>query len=700
MASSFVSRFKDAIEVERKLDVALTNEYLKAYSPKQLAKMGLAIVNLVVTNLRTGLGGKSILELDIDPSLGTELSVGSLKVGDIIRVDRMKGSDKQKESKPKKSKDADDEREDNGALDAVIVRINTKGIHVSVDEETNDTKVMNLYNNTDSSKKVWIVKLANSITYNRMNSTLQKLDEIGDKKNEISLILLKDHIYKPDHNPIALTYFNDSLNASQKDAIQFAINNTISIIHGPPGTGKTYTIIELIKQLTLNRNERVLVCGPSNISVDTILERLSDSYHNPQELIRIGHPARLLSLKHSLDVAAQLSGEDIIPDIKKDIDSAIRKSKKSKVYRERKALWQEVRELRKELKHREKKVINDLISSSKVVCSTLHGAGSHELRTPLAGNLFDTIIIDEVSQSLEPQCWIPIIANLGAKRLVIAGDNMQLPPTIKSSKDYNDLGILGVTLFDRLVKEVNGNDFKKLLNVQYRMNDPIMQFASHELYNGDLKSAPSVKNITIDDIRDKLSSAIENLDFEFLASPCIWYDTQGGEFPEQLEDLGSSLSNSLVDSGSKYNEMEALVVQHHLRQLVSLGVNLKDIGIISPYSAQVIHIKQTIGKTFEGKVEISSVDGFQGREKEVIILSLVRSNGDYEVGFLKDRRRLNVAMTRPKRQLCVIGDLEMLERSGVEYLKHWAEYVGQSFEIVYPDPGDILAEETDHLQVK
>lgn len=712
MTSKFVARFKDAIEAEMRLDIALANDYLKAYSPKQLARMGLAIINLVVTNLRTGLGGKNILELECDPSLGTELAVGSFKVGDIVRIDRMKGTDKLAKGKRSKhsatDKDKDNgDRSDTDDLDGVVVRISMKGITVSVDEDTNDIKVMNMYNNTDSSKKIWIVKLANSITYKRMNSTLQKLDDLCDKKNALTLILLKEYVYKPiDKGPSVpdLIYFNSTLNPSQRSAIQFAISNIISIIHGPPGTGKTYTIIELIKQLTLNRNERVLVCGPSNISVDTILERLSDSYTNLLDLIRIGHPARLLSLKHSLEVAAQLSGKEIIADIKNDIDSTIRKSKKTKQYLERKLLWKEIKDLRKELRQREKKVINDLISASKVVCCTLHGAGSYDLRTPLAGNLFDTIIIDEVSQSLEPQCWIPIIANLGAKRLVIAGDNMQLPPTVKSSKDSNDLGTLGVTLFDRLVQEANGNEFKRILNVQYRMNDYIMQFASHELYNGVLQSSPSVKEISVKDLIKKQTILYDDnddaIDLDFITSPCIWYDTQGGEFPEKIEDLlGSTSTNVLVDSGSKFNEMEALVVQNHVKQLISIGVEPECIGIISPYSAQVMHIKQTMGKELEGKIEIASVDGFQGREKEIIILSLVRSNGDYEVGFLKDKRRLNVAMTRAKRQLCVVGDMEMLERSGVEYLKHWMEFVEQTYEIMYPDPGDLLAGVTSQLEV-
>jgi DNA polymerase alpha-associated DNA helicase A len=346
--------------------------------------------------------------------------------------------------------------------------------------------------------------------------------------------------------------------------------------------------------------------------------------------------------------------------------------------------------LRKELRQKEKKVVSELITGAKVVLSTLHGAGSYELTSLYKDEslnlgkqnpLFDTIIIDEVSQSLEPQCWIPLINHYGFRRLVIAGDNMQLPPTIKSKDipkqekpDSMEIADLEVTLFDRLVKFHDGDEYKKLLDTQYRMNELIMQFPSKELYENKLKADKSVQTISLADLDIGGEDTGE----------LIWYDTQGGDFPEQWDD------DALGDTGSKYNEMESLIVMKHLRSLLESGVKHEDIGIISPYNAQVSLIKQKLYQELIENVEVSTVDGFQGREKQVIIITLVRSNENHEPGFLRDKRRLNVAMTRSKRQLCVIGDIEMLQRSGSKFLSHWGEFVenGEDYDLRYPDLGD------------
>lgn len=702
-------KFRNAVELEQKCDTLLTNSYLEAYSAKKLASFGLAVINLIMTNMRTGLGGKTLIELSLDPAFSRaedEIHPGSLRIGDIVKLDRMATTKGLAEEK-------------NTSLEGVIVKLTGKAINVSVEEDASDESLMSLYNNTGNDNvRMWVVKLTNSVTYKRMFQVLKKLESLKEyDKGEVLRILLGESRFTPKLSKEKMTYFDSTLNESQKAAINFAVNTSpVTIIHGPPGTGKTYTLIELIKQLTFNHDEKVLVCGASNISVDNILERLSSVFtgdseedlkkktrrkkttktKNPEKLVRIGHPARLLkaNLQHSLDVLSKSSGEGggkaILEDIENDIGSTLGQIRKCKRYSERKALWSELKQLKRELRQRERKVVHDILVNAQVVLATLHGAGSNELIALYKDHefsvdkpLFDTIIIDEVSQSLEPQCWIPLATHLGCKRLVIAGDNKQLPATVKSKEQAEaqikkgDCADLEVTLFDRLMADHDGNDYRMLLDVQYRMNKQIMQFPSEKLYEGKLKAADSVKDIVLTDLADVTST--EETDMV-----CVWYDTQGGSFPEQNSEDDFK---SLALAGSKYNEMEALVVLQHVQKLVDGGVLPAHIGIISPYSAQVATLKKTVGSQFDG-IEISTVDGFQGREKEVIIVSLVRSNDQREIGFLSEPRRLNVAMTRPKRQLCVVGDLELLEQCGVKYLNDWAKHVDENYEVRYPELGD------------
>lgn len=703
--------FTNAINLELHCDNVLTDSYLSKYSPRKLASYGLAIVNLSMTNMRSGIGGKSLIELGLDPAVlqpDEEIKSGSLRVGDIVQLDKMKNAS---------AKDSE-----LTALEGVVTRLSSSSVTVSVEEDTSDDKLLNLYNNTGNDhSRMWVVKLTNYITYKRMLQAMKRLENLSESsKSDVLRILLGEQSFVPRSAPkTRTTFFDKLLNDSQKKAIDFATHiSPVTIIHGPPGTGKTYTLIELIKQLTFNHGERVLVCGASNISVDNILERLSPVFTteddgakksrrkaksslNNESLIRIGHPARLLEAnhKHSLDVLSKslsLSGEAgeqraILRDVEKDISSTLTQIKKCKRYGERKALWGEVKGLRKELRTREQKIVLDLLRNARVILSTLHGAGANELfnlyksgefnpETPF----FDTIVIDEVSQSLEPQCWIALATHLGVKRLVIAGDNLQLPATVKSkeeadklrkAKSLEPLADLEFTLFDRLMEHHGGADYKKLLDVQYRMNTEIMDFPSKTLYGGQLKAAVSVKDIILSDLKN-----VDETDDTQI--PCVWYDTQGGDFPERVEDEDGK--NVLAGSGSKYNDLEAAVAVQHIAKLIEAGVQPDQIGVISPYSAQVAVLKKAMQK-IGAAVEISTIDGFQGREKEAIVVSLVRSNDEREIGFLSDRRRLNVAMTRPKRHLCIIGDMETLERSGDRFLCDWVKYCEDKYEIRYVD---------------
>lgn len=664
MNQELATKFLGCIDHEREQDVELTAQLLTSLPLNKLVQAGYAATKLVLENVRTGLAGKVYVELGADNSCDDGIiDRGGLKVGDIVLIE----PPKQLQGK-----------EDHVACSGVIYKITSKQITVTV-EEKQEEAVTGLY----SFPRLCLVKTTNTITYKRMESTMRKLSEfesVESSPRQVQLLLNLDA--KPNTVLEPVQFNNCDLNESQQHAIQFALQNELAIIHGPPGTGKTYTIVELILQL-VSRGERVLVCGPSNVAVDTILERLSHCMPG-DKLLRIGHPARLLenNLKHSLDILSKKGdGGSIVADIQKEINKTISGIKKLKRFKDRKEAWNDVKQLRKDLRIREKKVVSELILESQVVIATLHGSSNRDLCSMYneRSHLFDTLIIDEVSQAMEPQCWIPVISHSKSnmKRLVLAGDNKQLPPTIKTSDDKKIVTVLETTLFDRLVSLPNGPLFKCLLNVQYRMNQDIMKFSSMTMYQDKLIAAPNVAGILLEDL--------DGVDInEDTSIPLIWYDTQGDMFPESLND--DTVSDIMQ---SKYNENEALLVQRHVENLIDSNVSQEDIGIIAPYSAQVSHLKGLIRERYP-QIEISTVDGFQGREKQVIILTLVRSNDQYEVGFLKEERRLNVAMTRPKRQLCVIGNIELLQRSGNKYLKSWADWSESNSEIRYPDLDDLM----------
>lgn len=452
-----------------------------------------------------------------------------------------------------------------------------------------------------------------------------------------------------------IKYTNDSLNPSQQAAIQHALaSREISLIHGPPGTGKTHTLIELILQL-ISRGSRILVCGPSNISVDNIVERLAP---HKVPMVRLGHPARLLPgvLEHSLDVLSQSSdAAGIVRDIRDEMDKKQASVRKTKNGRERKAIWTEMKELRKEFRQRENRVVAELLKGSKVVLATLHGSGGNLIKD----EEFDVVIIDEASQALEAQCWIPVMGVKGVQKLVLAGDHLQLPPTIKSSNMKSGAGAaveqglvknmeglkvdgkksedevkLETTMFDRLLK-LYGDGIKRMLTTQYRMHEDINAFPSEALYNNELVSADAVKSRLLTDLPYQVEETDDT------SVPLVYYDTQGGDFPEQIEDdEGGAKGKSALLADSKINENEAALVRLHVSKLIAAGVREEDIAVITPYNGQLGVVRDQMKEKFPG-VELGSVDGFQGREKEAVVVSLVRSNPEREVGFLAEKRRLN-----------------------------------------------------------
>lgn len=319
--------------------------------------------------------------------------------------------------------------------------------------------------------------------------------------------------------------------------------------------------------------------------MDNIVERLSP---HKIPILRLGHPARLLPsvLNHSLDVLTQTSeAGQIVKDVRNEMDAKQAEIKKTRNGRERKAIYMDIKELRKEYRVREKGCTSNLVKGSKVVLATLHGAGGFHLKN----EQFDVVIIDEASQALEAQCWVPL---LSAKKAVCAGDHLQLPPTIKSlnskTKPKTKEGekvpkgaTLETTLFDRLLA-LHGPSIKRMLTTQYRMNEKIMRFPSDQLYESKLLAADAVKDRLLKDLPYEVEANDDTIE------PLIFIDTQGGDFPEKAEEGDNPKhSKASLHGESKSNEMEAALVKQHVRSLVGAGVKPEDIAVITPYNAQV-----------------------------------------------------------------------------------------------------------------
>ncbi|KAF1849360.1 DNA helicase-like protein [Cucurbitaria berberidis CBS 394.84] len=670
---SFAASQLTLLDAELQAELSETNALLSSHTPTALARAGLAILNLNVSSMRTGLGGKTVVELGLDPAVVAkgekpDIPEHGIRVGDIVGVqDQPSGSAKKTEKKELVNK----------GVEGVVLRVKRENVEVVLDKEDADVP---------SGGKLWIVKLANDVTYKRMNQTMTRLEKFGDQEltpfmrvlfGQGSPTPLPSDLNDPS-NPLYKLEWNDpSLNDSQKEAIRFALaSREVALIHGPPGTGKTHTLIELILQL-LKQKLRLLVCGPSNISVDNIVERLAS---HKVSMVRLGHPARLLPsvLNHSLDVLTRTSeAAALVQDVRKEMDDKQASIRKTRNARERRQIYTELKELRQEFREREKGCVNNLVGGSKVVLATLHGAGGFHLK----GQEFDVVIVDEASQALEAQCWVPLLW-VRASKLVLAGDHLQLPPTIKSlnskeskvakkemtkSKDKStkagegDSGkptekmTLETTLFDRLLA-LHGSPIKRMLTTQYRMHEKIMRFPSDELYDSKLVAADFVKDRLLKDL------PYEVKDTEDTQEPLVFWDTQGGDFPEKTEDDAVAKGSKGMSLGdSKSNEAEAALVKMHVGNLIEAGVKAEDIAVVTPYNAQLALLAGMLKEAYPG-IELGSVDGFQGREKEAVIVSTVRSNADREVGFLGEKRRLNVAMTRPRRHLCVIGDSDTISK--------------------------------------
>ena len=421
------------------------------------------------------------------------------------------------------------------------------------------------------------------------------------------------------------------LNPTQEEAVNMVLRaKDVAIVHGPPGTGKTTTLVEAIRE-TLMRESQVLVCAQSNMAVDWISEKLVDRGIN---VLRIGNPTRVNDKMLSFTYERRFEAHPDYPHL-----WAIRKAiRELRAHRKRgdEKYHQKIESLKGRATELEIRINNELFGEARVIACTLVGAANRLLD----GQKYGTLFIDEAAQALEAACWIPIRR---ASRVILAGDHCQLPPTVKSIAALK--AGLGKTLMERIVEMKT--EVVTLLKMQYRMNDDIMRFSSNYFYDGLVESAPQVKYRGI-------------LDLDI---PMEWHDTSAYEFKEEF----------VGESFGRINKEEAELTLNILQQYFEhigkrrLLDERIDVGIISPYRAQVqflrrLLMKQEFFKPFRRQISINTVDGFQGQERDIILISMVRSNDEGQIGFLRDLRRMNVAITRARMKVIILGDAPTLTR--------------------------------------
>ena len=618
----YIKRLIRLINYERDAEIELMQTEIQNMSGKKREELGRAINKVKGKYVGKELG-MQIVQFGRSEPIDTEISVGDMV---LVSTDNPLRSD----------------------LTGTVTEKGSRFIKVAFDKRIPKWALK---------KKVRLDLYANDITFRRMEDNLKHLSLKG--KNALEY-MLTDRNPKKNRKTPYISYIDQDLNYSQKIAIENALScENFFLIHGPFGTGKTRTLVELISQET-RQGHKVLATAESNAAIDNILERLMEN--KKLNLTRLGHPQRVSKNNIAYSLAYKVENHELnkrIKKIHKKIDKLIEKrstfTKPTPQFRrgysdydilynaskgkggrgisaekmKSMAQWidynQEIDELHSDIKRIENKMINKIIEESDVILAT----NSSSALESIARTKFDVAIIDEASQATIPSILIPIAK---AHRFILAGDHKQLPPTIISQK----AGELEKTLFEALIKKYPQKS--QLLNVQYRMNKLLMKFPNAEFYNNSLKSDSSVDKININDI----------IDASYEEEALLFIDTS---------DVDDNNEMHLRDSKSIINRLEAKVAVGIANDYLVAGVSEDDIGIISPYADQVKIIQE---KT---PVEVKTVDGFQGREKEIIIISTVRSNPNGNIGFLSDLRRLNVAITRAKRKLIIIGNKNTLENN-------------------------------------
>ena len=508
----------------------------------------------------------------------------------------------------------------------------------------------------EQAQSVSVMVSFDETTYRAMFEAIDRTLSAKGRLAELrDLIYSKKKMRELTLSPMRFPY----LNSSQQEGVNKVIRaKDVAIVHGPPGTGKTTTLVEAINE-TLRRESQVLVCAQSNMAVDWISEKLVD---RGVHVLRIGNPARVNDKMLSFTYERRFEDHPDYPSL-----WSIRKSIRELQGAKRKGTdqWhQKMDRLRARATELEIRINNDLFNTAHVIACTLTGSANRIL----SGMKFSTLFIDEAAQALEAACLIPMRR---AGRVVLAGDHCQLPPTVKCFEAMKQG--LGRSLMERLVE--NHPEAVTLLTTQYRMNEDIMKFSSDWFYGGEMVAAEDAKHRGI-------------LDYD---TPIEWIDTaemisEIAEIADENEDLRAYREALSGNSFGRINKEEAqltlLTLQNYITKIGKqrfLDERL-DIGLISPYRAQVKYLRQLLNrlsffKPFRNSISVNTVDGFQGQERDIIIISLVRSNEEGDIGFLRDLRRMNVAMTRARMKLIIVGDSSTLCRH--PFYRKLHDYIGK-----------------------
>lgn len=603
------------IQLERREEMRRYEDLLKNSSIAQRRDNGVTWYPVAITAEEIGIGGQ--LQIDLEPTVAQN-AAHLFQSGQTAALFSNAYSD------------------DRPMLQGVVARVGKNTIRLALNVEELPDWV------TDG--KLGLDLLYNETTFREMEVALKRLIAVksGTRLAELRDTLLgqRQADFRNSTQATAVPTLNESQNAA---LAQIAAAQDIAIIHGPPGTGKTTTLVAAIRQ-AVERDKQVLVCAPSNTATDLLAQKLAAL---GLDVLRIGHTARLdeTLIPYSLD--AQIAQHPDTKNLKKLYRYAQELRQKAMKYRrsfggeerrERQSLLDEARTTLDYARQIEKNILQTVVDNAQVLCCTLVSAA----QGLLASRQFGTVFIDEAAQALEPATWIPILL---AKRVVLAGDHCQLPPTVKSIEAQREG--LGVSLFEKCIARQPA--VATMLDMQYRMNERIMDFANRKFYHSQLQAHPDVAQHSL---------AISDTDDAILAEPLTLIDTAGCGFVEQQNPQTLSLSNPA----------EADLLLRYIAQLFShLALSqpeqagLVNVGIIAPYKEQSIYIAEQLPHyealtPYLTQISVNTVDGFQGQERDIIAISLTRSNEDGVVGFLADTRRMNVAMTRARKKLLIVGD--------------------------------------------
>lgn len=582
---------------------------------------GLSLIDLVVVDQYAGLGGLQVIKL-VKKDRSLKLPWTRLQVGSPVQVSAKQHDDLQLRGVVSHKKS-----------DQISVALSGRDLH-----ELPEPATFRVDLSTDE------------ITTQRQRTALRQVEGANEGRVAELRAVFSGRV-APQREARCELQLDPDLNPAQQAAVRLGLEvHDVGLIHGPPGTGKTRTLVALMHE-AVRQGRSVLATAPSNLAVDNMMQRLVAL---KVKVVRLGHPARVMPELQAHSLSVLIAEHEDVRRARSLVREAFQlrrradKSTRTRLDRKaRGAMRYEAKQLIKDARRLEAQAAQRIIDQADVVCATTSvDPGMLGART------FDLAVIDEAAQSTEPGSWPPI---LRAEAVVLAGDHQQLPPTVVSPEALK--GGLNISLFERLMDQLEDTASVQL-TLQYRMHEAIMGFSNRALYEGKLQAHPSVAAHVLSELAGVQANSDMDIAIEFI-------DSAGAGWSEELEPGGES----------RRNPQEAQCVAEQVQALAQAGLPLCDIAVITPYAAQARLLRTLLA---DEQLEIDSVDGFQGREKQAVLISLVRSNAEAELGFVADVRRINVALTRARRKLIIVGDSASLGgHSFYRELLSWVEDHGR-----------------------